>query len=139
MDNSAGMVPATLNPARAKARKENMKTFIQAVAQMEGFGASPSNIPTSRNNPGDIEEGRFAQSHGALPPDGHRFAAWPTPDAGFAAMRALLTSAYLGLTVQAALAKWAPPVENNVSAYLHGVCEMTGLTPDTVLTPELIG
>jgi hypothetical protein len=53
-------------------------------------------------------------------------------------MRALLTEHYLGLTVTAALNKWAPPVENDVSAYQANVCEWTGLTPETVLTSELL-
>ena len=116
-----------------------MLTFMHAMAKMEGFGASPTNIPTRRNNPGDIEEGRFAQSHGALPSDGNRFAAWPTPDAGFAAMRALLTSAYLGLTVHDALNKWAPPVENDTSAYEAFVCKESGLQPTDILTADNIG
>ena len=114
-------------------------TFIQAIARQEGFGTNPNNIPTRRNNPGDIEEGRFAQSHGALPSDGNRFAAWPTAEAGFAAVRALLVSAYLGLTVRQALCKWAPPMENDVSRYEANVCAWTGMDPDEVLTAQNIG
>lgn len=116
-----------------------MMTFIQAIARQEGWGASPTNLPTRRNNPGDIEEGRFAQSHGALPPDGNRFAAWPTAEAGFAAMRALLISAYLGLTVRQALCKWAPPVENNVSQYEANIVLWTGMQPTDVLTESNLG
>jgi hypothetical protein len=116
-----------------------MMTFIQAIARQEGFGASPTNIPTKRCNPGDIEEGRFARSHGALPTDGSRFAAWPTPEAGFAAMRALLVSAYLGLTVRQALRKWAPPVDNDVSAYEADIVLWTGMKPTDVLTESNLG
>jgi hypothetical protein len=115
-----------------------MITFMQAIARQEGF-LVPGTTPNWRNNPGDIEEGRFARSHGALPTDGRRFAAWPTPEAGYAAMRSLLMSAYLGLTVRQALCKWAPPVENDVSAYESHVCQWTGLTPETVLTVDNIG
>jgi len=50
-----------------------------------------------------------------------------------------LCAHYSGMTLSAALNKYAPPVENNTNAYLAGVCKMTGLTPDTVLTEELIG
>lgn len=114
-------------------------TFIEAIARQEGFGANPDDISTRRNNPGDIEEGRFAQSHGALPSDGNRFAAWATPEAGFAAMRALLKSAYLGLTVAQALCKWAPPIENDVSAYQADVCHWTGMQPTDVLTEDNLG
>ena len=115
-----------------------MKTFMEAIAQMEGFN-TPGTLPNRRNNPGDIIEGQFAQAHGALASDGSRFAAWPDAPAGFAAMRTLLTEHYLGLTVAQALNKWAPPSDgNDTSAYTAGVCEMTGLTPDTVLTSELL-
>jgi len=51
--------------------------------------------------------GRFTQAHGATCGD-PRFAVFPFWTDGFAAMRALLLSAYVGLTVEAALNKWAP-------------------------------
>jgi hypothetical protein len=115
-----------------------MLTFMQAIAREEGFNA-PGTLPNRRNNPGDIEDGPFAQANGALPSDGTRFAHFPDADTGFAAMRVLLNQNYLGLTVSQALNKWAPPVENATNAYIDNVCTWTGLTPDTVLTAELIG
>ena len=54
-------------------------------------------------------------------------------------MRALLTKHYLGLTIEEALNKWAPPVENNVSAYLSNVLKWTGMQSTDVLTEENIG
>ena len=114
-----------------------MQTLLQAMARQEGYYA-PGTLPARRENPGDIEEGEFAQAHGALPPDGNRFAAFPDAATGFAAMAALLTDHYLGLTLEEALNKWAPPVENNVNAYLANVMEFTGLTADTVLTTGII-
>lgn len=116
-----------------------MLTFIQAISKEEGFGASPSNLPTRRCNPGDIVDGPFAQAHGALPSDGTRFARFPDPETGLAALRALLTAHYLGMTVHDALNKYAPPVENDTSQYETAVCQWTGLTPQTVLTVENIG
>lgn len=110
---------------------------MEAIAQMEGYNA-PGTRPARNFNPGDIEYGPFAEEHGATGSDG-RFAIFPDSATGYAAMRALLTEHYLGLTVAAALNKWAPPVENDTSAYTSGVCEMTGLTPGTVLTEEVIG
>lgn len=115
-----------------------MISFMEAIARQEGF-LVPTSRPHRRNNPGDIEDGKFAQAHGALPSDGDRFAAWPTPEAGYAAMRALLMSAYLGLTVRQALCKWAPPVENDVSTYESHVCGWTGMTPETILNADNIG
>ena len=107
----------------------------QAIARMEGFG-KPGTRPTDNNNPGDIEWGKFAQAHGADRPEHGvgRFAHFPSAETGFAAMRALLQSAgYKGLTIRATLNKWAPPVENDDSAYLAGVLRMTGLTADTII------
>jgi hypothetical protein len=112
-------------------------TFIEAIAREEGFYALKTR-PNRNNNPGDIEFGKFAIAHGATSGD-PRFAIFPNAAAGFAAMRALLLSAYVGLTVAQTLNKWAPPVENNVNSYIANVCAWTGLTPETVLTSELIG
>jgi len=113
-------------------------TFMEAIARQEGFNI-PGTIPNRRNNPGDIEEGKFAQAHAALPSDGNRFAAWSTPDGGFRAMRALLISHYAGMTVEAALNKWAPPVENSTNIYVERVTSWTGFSPATILTKENIG
>lgn len=112
-------------------------TFMQAVAREEGFFVEGTR-PQRNNNPGDLEFGGFALAHGASHGD-PRFAVFPDAAEGFAAMRALLTSHYLGMTVDAALNKWAPPIENETNSYIANVCAWTGLTPETVLTPELIG
>jgi hypothetical protein len=114
-----------------------VQTFMQAIAREEGFYV-PGTRPNRNNNPGDIEWGRFTQAHGATCGD-PRFAVFPFWTDGFAAMRALLLSAYVGLTVEAALNKWAPPIENTTNSYIKNVCEWTGLTPETVLTAEIIG
>jgi hypothetical protein len=113
-------------------------TFIEAISRQEGFLVTGSRAQR-RNNPGNIEEGKFSQAHGALPSDGDRFAAWDTPEAGYAAMRTLLLLGYVGLTVSAALNKWAPPIENDVSAYEAHVCGWTGMTPETILNADNIG
>jgi hypothetical protein len=109
-----------------------MLNFLQAVAKEEGFYAVGTR-PQRNLNPGDIEAGRFAAAHGATGSDG-RFAIFPTADAGFAAMRALFQApGYRGLTVAAALARWAPPIENNVSAYLANVCKWVDCTPTDII------
>lgn len=95
---------------------------------MEGFGV-PGARPTRNNNPGDIEYGRFARSHGAVGTDG-RFAVFNSVEAGYCAMRALLQMpAYSGLTIHQAIAKYAPPDENNVGEYVNCVCEWAKLSP----------
>jgi hypothetical protein len=110
---------------------------MEAIAREEGFNV-PGTRPNRNNNPGDIEFGEFAKFHGATGGD-PRFAIFPDAASGFAAMRALLHLYYSGLTVAAALNKWAPPVENHTNAYIANVCAWTGLTPETVLTAENIG
>ncbi|HEX3892862.1 MAG TPA: hypothetical protein VHW46_09855 [Terracidiphilus sp.] len=121
-------------------------TLIQAIAKMEGFGANPNNIPTRCNNPGDICAGQFANAHGAMPAasdpmtrNPSRYAVFPTAELGWAALRALLAAHYLGMTIAAAIAKYAPATENNTNEYVLFVCRETGLTPFTVLTAENIG
>lgn len=112
-------------------------TFMEAIARQEGFYVEGTR-PNRNNNPGDIEAGKFSAAHGATGSDG-RFAIFPDADSGFAAMRALLTIAYLGLTVEQALNKWAPPVENQTNIYIDHVCEWTGMQPTDVLTADNIG
>lgn len=76
------------------------------------------------NNPGNIQYGDFARSQGAVGSDG-RFAVFPTPRDGFAAMKALLSSgSYENLTIAQAIAKWAPPSENDTQAYINGIASM---------------
>jgi len=132
-----------------------MMTFLQAIAHQEGFNIGGSRSQRN-NNPGDIDWGPFAQHHGATGletiPHGYnetpRFAVFPTPEAGFAAMRALLQipgvfghapgqpgvrrllSGYAGATVREALYRWAPPSDgNNTSAYEKNVCANAGCQP----------
>lgn len=120
-----------------------MKTIMEAMAAMEGFYV-PGTRPARNNNPGDIDFGKFAAAHGGVletvaAGEKARFAYFPSEDAGFAAMRALLLSGYAGMTIEAAMNKWAPPVENQTNVYVSTVCRMTGFTPSTVLTVENIG
>lgn len=112
-------------------------TLIEAIARMEGWGVEGA-LPTRDNNPGDICAGEFAEAHGALAAPG-RFAVFETAAQGFAALRDLLTRHYVGMTLQAALDRYAPPVENDSQTYLRNVCQWTGLTPQTILTAENIG
>ena len=89
---------------------------------MEGW-LDPASRPRRNNNPGDIESGRFAIAHGAKGSDG-RFAVFPTPELGFQAMRALFQApAYAGLSVSAAIARYAPATENDTAHYISMVCE----------------
>lgn len=114
-------------------------TFLEAVARMEGFYRKGAR-PQRNSNPGDIEFGKFAAAHGAThaeQPAG-RFAVFPSVEAGFAAMHALFEApGYRALTVQQALNRWAPPVENDTSAYTANVCAWVGCKPTDPIAPLL--
>jgi hypothetical protein len=114
-----------------------MSTFLEAVAREEGW-LNPASRCRRNLNPGDIEFGRFAKAHGATTSDG-RFAIFPSAEAGFAAMRVLFQApSYAGLTVAAALARWAPGFENNTDLYITNVCHWAGCTPSDVIDPLVI-
>ena len=88
------------------------------------------------NNPGNIEYGDFAKSFGAVGAD-PRFAVFPTLESGMKAKEELLfgnRSRYAGLSITAALNRYAPPTENNTAAYIKSVTEAVGVTPDTILS-----
>ncbi len=92
------------------------------------------------NNPGNIDrsnvawqgEDRSATARAREP----RFAVFTTPEAGFRALaRTLLTyrSKHGLKTVRGIINRWAPPVENNTSAYVNQVAAAVGVAPDAVI------
>ena len=94
------------------------------------------------NNPGNIEDGRFARSqYGYVGSDG-RFAKFSSPEAGFAAMENLLRGrGYAGggrNTIASIISKYAPSSENNVGAYVGAVERATGIDRHTPLSPVQI-
>jgi hypothetical protein len=115
----------------------NVVTLVEAIAREEGFYVRGTRA--QRNfNPGDLEFGNFAAHHGATGSDG-RFAIFPDAATGFAALRELLMTDYAGMTLVAALNRFAPPFENDTTRYLENVLLMTGLVADTILTDKLLG
>ena len=85
------------------------------------------------NNPGNIEDGPFAKSLGALPIPGpkspaSRYAIFPTYESGRAAKAQLLFMGknYKNLPVKDAVYRWAPPSENNSEAYAQSVIAAVG-------------
>jgi hypothetical protein len=107
-------------------------TLSQAIAREEGYYIDGTRAQRN-NNPGNIEYGPFARSHGATGGD-PRFAIFPTPEAGFAALVGLLLKHYLGMTVAQALSHWAPPVENNTAQYIRNVCAWIEKDPTAIIT-----
>ena len=125
-----------------------MLTLLQAIAKMEGFGV-PNARPTRNNSPGDLLWGPEAKFFGAYKGD-PTYAVFYTAEIGWDALRRWLSvpakfdaqrnlvGGYMGATLQQAIYRFAPPESNNSAEYLANVCEWTGLTPQTVLTAELL-
>jgi hypothetical protein len=123
-------------------------TFLQAIAREEGFEVEGSR-PQRNNNPGDLvfcaESERFGATHGDP-----RFAVFPDAETGWEALRhwlslpaefedGKLVAGYLGATVEQIVNRFAPPVENNSSAYVANVCGWANVTPATIITSENLG
>lgn len=87
------------------------------------------------NNPGNIiAAGNYAKSKGAVGSDG-RFAVFPTLEMGFDAKKDLLFgSAYINLSIADAIAKYAPPNENDTDRYIRAVVQATGAAPETKMS-----
>ena len=95
------------------------------------------------NNPGNLN---FAHQKGAVlePGPNARFARFPTPEAGLAALRDQLRLYIVrdGIdTVTGIISKWAPPNENATASYIRAVCRFMCVGPDAKLgppTPKLL-
>lgn len=91
----------------------------------------PNSRSTRNNNPGNLEYGPFAKSHGALGSDG-RFAVFGTRAQGIKAQTDLVFgSKYANLTLAQAISKYAPAFENNSRAYAATVSQLSGIPLDT--------
>ncbi len=124
-------------------------TVIQAMAKMEGYGV-PGSRPNRNNNPLDLEYCSESVRFGAVLSDG-RFAKFETPGEGWDAGRKWLSvpakfdkegkhvGGYMGATLRQVINRFAPPNENDSGEYLANVSSWSGVEPDTVLTPEILG
>lgn len=79
------------------------------------------------NNPGNIEDGKFARSMGAIGSDG-RFAVFPDYETGRKAKESLIFegNGYKNLALKDAISRYAPPSENNTVAYQNAVLGSVG-------------
>lgn len=87
------------------------------------------------NNPGNLNYGDFAKKHKAIGTDG-RFAVFPTYEDGRKAKESLLFegSGYKNLDISRAIARYAPPSENNTTNYVNTVAKAAGVPASTPLS-----
>lgn len=87
------------------------------------------------NNPGNLEFGPTAQGYGAVGTDS-RFAVFSDYNAGREAKKGLLfdNPRYSTLSINDAIAKYAPPVENNTPAYVNAITSSLGVPASTPLS-----
>ena len=122
--------------------------LIEAIAKQEGYYVEGSR-PQRNNNPGDLlfcpESQHFGATHGDP-----RFAVFPNTSTGWKALQRWLSvegkfdaqgdlvAGYMGASLRQVLGRFAPGCENDTVGYLASVCTSTGLSPETIITPNLL-
>lgn len=112
-------------PAGKAGGSGNVRTYTtQGGGSFRKVGGSRS---WRNNNPGNIEYGTFAKSHGAIGTDG-RFAIFPDEATGQRARAALIFNGdkYRNLTLTQAIERYAPSSENHTTAYQRRVLAAVG-------------
>lgn len=108
--------------------------------QSQGPQASGSAASVRNNNPGAQWPGPTAMQFGATGSEnvagGNKIATFDDPVKGAAAEMALLDKNYSGMPLGAAISKWSGG--NSGAAYAAHIAKDTGLTPDTVISPQLL-
>lgn len=112
-------------------------TMPRTVSYIDDAGREEIREGGSRSwrncNPGNIRKGDFSISCGAIGDDGS-FAIFPDEDTGSQAIVSLLKSkSYIELSLRDAVFRYAPPSENDSTAYLNALSKGTGIAPDTTL------
>jgi hypothetical protein len=124
--------------ARAPLNDDFGRQPLQAQTQQLATLQGPASI--RNNNPGAQWPGTVATIYGATGSEniagGNKIATFPTPVHGAAAMFALADTRYAGMPLRDAIAKWSGG--NNVPEYVDSVTKATGLSPDTVVTGQLL-
>jgi hypothetical protein len=119
-------------------------TIDAGIAQFEGFQISGS-VAQRNNNPGNLQFGSFAQKYGANGADGSGFARFDSPDAGFTATDALVSSyAARGFSLTDLVNTWNPPTASGNSYqgnqnYTSFLAQKTGLNPNMPIAAQTSG
>ena len=115
----------------------------EAIAREEGWNLTPPARCRRNCNPGNLDMAPWEMQFGASlekVPAGEkaRFAVFPDAPSGFAALVHLCGfPKYRGKSLANLITAWAPPSENDTSAYLQNVCRWTNLTQDTIIDDHL--
>ncbi len=101
-----------------------------------------ANAPASirNNNPGAMWPGPSSQKYGATGfqniAGGNKIATFPDATSGAAAQFDLLNRKYAGMPLNAAIAKWSGG--NSSPQYSARIAQATGISPNTVITPQML-
>jgi hypothetical protein len=146
-----GMMGGVDSALADRAERANMTADKETIAKLLSGGASPAPVSTPvstpadpatmsaeprgirNNNPGNIEDGPFAQKMPGYAGTDGRFAKFETPHHGMTAMDTLLASyGSRGINnVSGVVNRWAPPSDNNpTSAYAATVAKAMGVDPN---------
>jgi len=102
--------------------------IASAIATEEGYWTLNS-LPSRNHNPGDLRAAPYLPASEA--PIVKGFVQFKTPASGIAGLyHQIALDVARGITLRKLIAKWAPPTENNTSAYLEHTVRRTGLNPD---------
>lgn len=133
----AGGGGATSSPAASSAPQPSQPADTSAAPDV-----SDRSVPASirNNNPGAQWPGESATKFGATGsqdlPGGQKIATFPDPVSGAAAQYDLMDRRYTGMTLRQAIGKWSGG--HSPDEYTQVVAQRTGLSPDTVITKDLL-
>lgn len=111
-------------------------TVAALVALVASNGGTMAPRGIRNHNPGNIRAGD--NWRGMVGTDDAGFVVFDSPAYGIRAMQRILNSyrARGVNTVRAIINTWAPPNENNTSAYVDHVAKVLGVAPDEILPVE---
>lgn len=129
---AAGSAAAAIAPAADDAPSEPGGGLLDEI--MGTIGLNPTRGERN-NNPGNIRLSTVKWAGEVQGPD-NSFVAFATPEDGIRALAKLLKNyqTKYGLnTIKGIINRYAPPLENNTSAYVAAVAASVGVGPDTVI------
>lgn len=141
-----GRTPIDL-PATAMPQSQGLASLPATGASINPMGAMapvtvPGNTPASirYNNPGAQYPGQSATAFGStgfgIIGGGHKIAKFDTPEQGAAAQFDLMRRKYTNIPLSQAITTWSGG--NSSPAYISSVSQATGLSPNTIITPQLL-